>query len=458
MNAEKNPDLNRRDFLRGGSFATLMMMMGGVPVNAAAAAGEADGTDYKGEAPSMNVGVIGCGVWGREIVKTLSVLPNAPIVAICDIYPAFLRRAGRLAKEAAKYENYKDLLQDEKVQVVVVATPSHEHTRIVFDAFRAGKHVYCEAPMATTLEDARAIAKAAQRNLKVNFQVGLQNRADLQLDKLSEFMRTGVLGRTLKVRQQWHKKQSWRLTSPNPDREKYINWRLDKDLSLGLVGEIGIHQIDLTTWYLLERPKAISGFGSLVNWRDGRTVPDNVVARFEYPAGIFLDFESTICNSFDAEMGVLFGSDCAIMMRDRRAWMFKEADAPLLGWEVYARKDAFYKESGVVLGAAGTKQETHSQKGTAADDVVDPKTALQYSLENFIVNSHNHQAAVEDFAEFYDAADTEALREYLVDVDKTRLAASGWREGYESAVTVIKANEAIVAGKRIELPDALFEV
>jgi len=458
MKATPQSDLNRRDFLKGGSAATLMVLMGGVPINAAEekkAEGSAEETHYKGEAPPLNVGVIGCGLWAREILKTLALLPNAHVVALCDTYAPFLKRAGDLAPKAERYADCAKVLENKDVQGVIVATPSHQHKEIVLAALKAGKHVYCEAPIATTLEDAREIALAAKATLKLNFQAGLQNRSDKQLANLCNFVRTGVLGKPLKARCQFHKKMSWRLTSPNPDREKAINWRLNKAISLGLVGELGIHQADVVNWYLLARPVAVTGFGSLTQWKDGRDVPDSAMAVFEYPNGVLFNYETTIGNSFDADLNMFYGTDCAIMLRDRRAWMFKEVDAPLLGWEVYAKKDAFYKESGIALGAGQSKQEAQAKKAT---DAVDEKSALQYALEAFLINSHNHTAAVEDFNAAYDPNDVAGLKEYLAGQEKNRLAAAGFKEGYESAVTVIKANEAVVKGQKITFQKEWFEL
>lgn len=459
MNKETTSELNRRDFLRGSSMATVMMMMGGVPLNAAEeAVVNPDGsTNYTGEAKPLPVGVIGCGTWGREIISTLSTIPFGPVAAVCDTYPAYLRRGGRLAPEAKQYADYRELLADDNVKGVVVATPTHQHKDIVLDALQAGKHVYCEAPLAHSLEDLRAIAAAAQKHVQVNFQAGLQNRADKQMYNLFGYrIKAGVLGKTLKARAQHHRKTSWRFTSPSAEREKEINWRLDELVSLGIIGELGIHQLDIANWFFMRRPTALSGVGSLIQWNDGRSVDDNVQALIEYADGVFLNYEGTIANSFNAEMETFFGSDCAIMMRDRRAWMFKEADAPLLGWEVYAKKDSFYNESGIVLGAGSTKQTAHKQGEKPAEEPVDTKSALQYALEAFLLNSYNHATGVADFVSMFGADDLEALREYLTELDKTRVACASLGDGYEATVTAIKANEAIVGRKRIELPAELF--
>jgi predicted dehydrogenase len=453
--AAEPSDLSRRDFLRGGSAAALLAWAGGVPVQAAAATNQVaagvvnpDGTtNYKGEAVPVHVGIVGCGPWGREILKTLAGLTNGPVVAVCDTYANALKRAGTLAPDAHKYENHQQLLADPTVEAVVVATPSHQHQDVVQDALKAGKHVYCEAPLAASLQDARAIAQVARASTGVYFQAGLQNRADKQILNLATFIRTGVLGRPLKARQQFHKKQSWRVPAPTPDREKAVNWRLDRGFSPGLVGEFGVHQLDLANWFFLARPVAVTGLGAVSQWRDGRDVPDNVVAVFEYPGGVFLTYEASLGNSFDGELSLFFGSDCAVMVRDRRAWMFQELDAPQLGWEVFAKRDAFYKESGIVLAAGYSKQApTTTAPATAS---LDEKSALQYALEAFLVNAYNHQTAVRDFNAAYDPKDLAALKEYLASLEQTRLPAAGWAEGYESAVTVIKANEAVLNQRRI---------
>jgi len=132
------------------------------------------------------------------------------------------------------------------------------------------------------------------------------------------------------ARSQWHKKQSWRATSPKPEREKELNWRLAKETSLGIVGELGIHPIDQAGWYFNGLPKAVNGFGSLLFWKDGREVPDTVQSVIEFPGGVNMVYDAGLANSFDAEYEVLFGSDAAVMMRENKAWLFKEVDSPLL--------------------------------------------------------------------------------------------------------------------------------
>jgi len=405
--------------------------------------------------PPVKCGIIGCGIWGRDIINTLGQLPNAPVVAICDTYPAYMRRGSRAAPDAKTYSDYKELLADENVQAVIVATPTHLHRQIAEDAIKAGKHVYCEAPLAGSIEDARAVALAARNAPRINFQAGLNYRSDPQRHFLIDFIRTGSWGKSVTARAQYHKKQSWRRTSSNADQEKLNNWRLDKETSTGIIGEVGIHQLDIGNWFLLKRPVAVTGFGSIIQWKDGRTVDDTVQAVFEYEDGSTLVYDGTLANSFDGDYEMYYGTDAALMVRENKAWMFKEVDAPLLGWEVYARKDTFYKEIGVALVANATKQTALQDKPQDASPYA--STPLFYALEAFISNSYNHQAAVEDFLETF-GDDDAALIDYLNDIGATKLPAAGYKDAFESTALVIKANEAIQTKKRIELKPEWFEL
>ena len=450
-------ELNRRDFLKGGSLATLMMLMGGVPLRAEDAPKTVEtAAELKPSGPALRCAVIGCGTWGREILKSLARLPKAAVVGICDTYASFLRRAQESAPKAEKYDDYRKVLDQKEVQAVFIATPSHQHREIAVAALQAGKHVYCEAPLATTIEDARAIALAAKGSTKLNFQSGQQNRSDPQLHYVWSFVRTGVLGDAIKARSQWHKKQSWRHSSPNPDRETELNWRLRKESSLGLIGEIGIHQVDVAAWFLMSLPEAVTGFGTVRHWKDGREVPDTVQAVFEFPGGVLLDYDGTLGNSFDADYDMFYGTDCTIMIRDHKAWMFKEVDSPLLGWEVYARKEGFYKESGIVLAANATKLAAQGRKPTQ-DTVADEETPLYYALDAFLTNTNAVSSAVEDFVANFGEND-KALREYLAGIIKTKLPCAGYKEGFEAAVSTITANQAILKGQRIVFQKDWFEL
>jgi len=443
---------NRRDFLKSGSFASLMTMLGGQEIFAEEAkpAGES-----KPAGPTIKVAVIGLGTWGREILNTLGRLSQADIAAICDTYGAYVRRSAKMAPRAKQTEDYKTILQDKEIKAVIVATPTHKHKEIVLAALQAGKHVYCEAPLANSIEDAREIALAAKAAKKQIFQAGLQIRSDPQRLFLLPFIRSGALGKGVMARAQWHKKFSWRTASSDPEQEKLLNWRLSKKSSTGLIGEIGIHQIDQAGWFLNAQPRAVTGFSSLVRWTDdGRDVPDTVQAVVEFPGGVRLMYDCTIANSFDADYELYYGTDAAVMLRENRAWMFKEVDSALGGWEVYARKEKFFNETGIVLMLGSSKQSSFVETAAAPQSLL--TASLQSALENFLRNSADLTAAEEDFVETIGAADEKALLEHLAKV--SRKPAAGYLEGFQATVTAIKSNEAVMSGQRVAFKPEWYEL
>src|SRR5690606_6706058 len=121
-----------------------------------------------------------------------------------------------------------------------------------------------------SIEDARAMARAAKEASGQIFQVGHLFRSNPQHRSVFQFIRSGALGEATMARAQWHSKESWRRASPNREREMEQNWRLDEAVSLGLIGEVGVHQLDPATWLLGARPRAVTGFGQLMLWNDGR--------------------------------------------------------------------------------------------------------------------------------------------------------------------------------------------
>ena len=416
--------ISRRDFLStGGIAASLLGFSRAVEIRA-----DPPRTNVRRGSANIGIGLIGYGPRGREIASTLIRVPGAQLAAICDNYPPMLRRAQRDIPEATRHEDYRVLLDNPAIRAVIIATPTHLHKQVALDALQAGKNVYCEAPLASSIEDARIMAMAARDVSKDQiFQVGQTYRSNPQHRSVFQFIRSGAIGRPVMGRAQWHARQSWRRTSPNADRVRALNWRLDPTVSVGLMGEAGIHQMDIAHWVLGALPTSVIGFGQVMAWNDGREVPDTVQAVFKFPSGMRMIFDATLASSFDDAYEVFYGTDSTILFRDRgKAWMFKEVDAPMLGWEVYARKDKFYKETGIALLANATQLDAQNQDPTEDDPNVE--TPLWYALNEFM---DNHE-----FGPYLPAAD--------------------YQRGLEAAVIAIESNRAITQETRIDIDPALY--
>ena len=415
-------NIGRRDFLKTAAAGVLILFT----EEDLAAANSI--RDTKPEGPAVKIGVIGLGQWGREILTTVSRLDSGLVTAICDTYEPYLNKGREIAPKAALVSDYRRLLDSSEVEAVIVSTPSHLHKEIALHAIQAGKHVYCEAPLASTVEDAKAIASAGTRASKLTFQAGLQGRSNALYKHVSQFVRSGVLGNPVSVVAQWNKRQSWRRPAPTPARENEMNWRLSSKTSGGLLGELGIHQLDLINWYLKSLPTAVTGFSSIASWNDGRDVPDTVTCIFDYPGGVRASFTSTLANSFSDSYTLFQGTNSSLMMREKRGWMVKEADSPLLGWEVYARKEAIHNESGICMVADATKL-LEAGREPGKDGPVEPtRDALYRALQDF----------------------TRSIRE------GSRPACSA-TEGYQAAVVAIKANEAARSETKLLYQPAVFE-
>jgi predicted dehydrogenase len=448
---EKQSGFNRRDFLKGGSTATLMAMLGGIKLVAQTADSDIDIED---SGPKVKVGVVGLGTWGREIVNTLARWPKAEIAAVCDTYAPSVRRCATSAPGALQTDDYRKILSTPDIPAVIVATPTHQHKEIVLAALKAGKHVYCEAPLAHTVEDARAIAMAAKDARHLVFQAGLHMRSDIQRRELIKTFRSGALGRPVMARAQWHKKQSWRAASPNPQRERDLNWRLRKETSLGVVGEIVSHQMDQAVWFFNQMPVAVSGSCTTALWDDGRDVADTVHAVLEFAGGLSMACDATLANSYDGEYEVYFGGDSAVLLRQSDIWLFKEVDAPLLGWEVYFPKEVFHKETGIVLKVGASKSVKPGASQT--EKMKPPQTPLFSALNVFVRNAGDCALAREIFiSEVGD--DPEALVEHLA-TKVPRRQAPGYLEGFRAAVTAIKSSEAVAGNQRIILKPEWYEL
>lgn len=413
----------RRDFLKT-AMAGLMVLFTEEELRAAMVF---DDDPIKG--PPVKFGVIGVGQWGKETLTNLSRLPFAQVTTICDTYEPYLKKGLELAPKATSVTDYRKLLESPEVEAVIVATPTHQHKEIVLAALQAGKHVYCEAPLANTVEDAAAIARAAQQATKVKFQAGLQGRSNALYRHILQFVQTGVLGNSAQVYSQANKKQSWRRPAPSAEREREINWHLAKATSIGLPGELGIHHFDLTSWYLKTLPVSVQGFGAVMNWNDGREVPDTVQCLIEYPKNLRQIFSATLASSFSGSYTVMQGSDSSLMLRENRGWMVKEADSPLLGWEVYAKKEEVHNETGICMVADATKLLEAGKEPGQEGSMEPTQTAPSLAMQNFVRSIREDAPVV-----------CTALH------------------GYQANVVAIKAHEAVMAGAKVAIPASLFEL
>jgi predicted dehydrogenase len=257
-----------------------------------------------GAGDRVRLALIGTGSRGTELINNLiPVLKdiNVEISAICDSFPLHLSSALELCRKNGinplPYSDYRHLLEKEKHDGVIIAVPLAEHAHIAVDCMRAGIHVFCEKSMARTLDDVRLMYNTHSETGKI-LQVGHQRMFNPIYLKGIEKIRNGEIGQIGQMRGYWHRNNNWRRPLPDNDQslEKQINWRLYKELSAGLLTELMSHQLHVANWALNMNPVSVMGSGSIVYWKDGRTVYDNVALIYSYESGVKFIYDSMTSN------------------------------------------------------------------------------------------------------------------------------------------------------------------
>jgi predicted dehydrogenase len=118
-------------------------------------------------AAPVRVALVGCGYWGPNLIRNFSVCPGTELVALCDRDPARLRKAAVFCPAARTVEVFNDLLADDAVEAVAVATPPQTHAALVRAALQAGKHVLVEKPLADSLRAAADLVHLAERSSRI---------------------------------------------------------------------------------------------------------------------------------------------------------------------------------------------------------------------------------------------------------------------------------------------------
>lgn len=411
-------DLNRRDFVKmgAGMVSAIALSPSAVALMRPLESGE-----------PLPVAVIGVGKQGRVILGELQKFPFVQIACVCDSNERRLKSAERRAKGTTGYSDYQELLDKEKgIKAVFLATPSHLHTEIAVAVMERGLHLYCEAPIATTIEDAKTIVLAA-KNAKGLFHAGLQLRANPIYDLARSFVLSGAIQDVIALRAQYHHKSSGRVPAPDASQEREYNWSLYKESSIGLPGEVGIHSFDAINWFIRKRPLSVAGWGGIMLYDDGREIPDTVQCVLTYPDQVRLLFDATLANSFDGSYEQFTGTMGTVKMIGDLGWMFKEADAATQGWEVYAVRQHFHKEAGITLIANATKL---AKQGKLKEGVGLEHPELYYGLQDFLAGI----------------------------VESKTSTACPAMAALESTVIAIKTHEAVMSGKEIELRDEWFEL
>jgi predicted dehydrogenase len=436
--------IDRRDFIKTTASA-------GLALGAGARAPDVQASN------ELRVALIGAGNQGMVLLESCQKIPNVRITALCDIWTEYKQKqaSGRLriyGHVHNTYTDYQEMLEKEKgkLDAAIVATPDFWHADHATACLKAGLHVYCEKEMANTLEDARRIARIARESGKL-LQVGHQRRSNPRyLFSYRKLLReAALLGRITTVNGQWNRSRQEPQTIPARyaippqtlerygyrSMEQFLNWRWYRGLGGGPIVDLGSHQIDIFNWFLNARPRSVMASGGTDYYsKDTHEWYDNVMAVYEYPTagGTVRAFYQTLTtNNFGGYYEVFLGDQGSLEISESgaRAKIYRDASAPDWG-------------SWVKQGLLIAPKEEPKPKPAVVLDVRETVPPPSYLLPVQTLKPY-HQSHLENFFD--------AIR------GRARLTCPA-EIGFETAVTVLKVNEAVEANRQVLFDPKDFEI
>jgi predicted dehydrogenase len=431
---ENAPDVTRREFLKTATAVAAASALPGVGAPALLA------TPSPNEV--VNYGFIGTGTQGCFLLKNLSTIPQGRCLCTCDIYPPNLKKGVEtIGGNPQTYDDYHRLLERKDVDAVMIATPLNLHAQMVIDALNAGKHVFVEKCMFFKEEEGEKIRQAAEAHPKQVLQVGLQRRSSLLYQVAMAMIRQGALGRITFVRAQWHRNSSWRRPVSDPKFERFINWRMYREYSGGLMAELASHQIDVANWAIGATPIAVLGTGGIDYWKDGRETNDNVEVIFVYPGGQKMVFTGISSNAHYNFSEQIMGDRGTIEITIGKGVYFRETVAKVT---TGASKENWW------AGATVSKEAT--QEGSPIFPDAQRLDQLGFiDREVFHARRWLATLGMYDYTEPHDPVWQE-MYNYLASIREGKPIAAPFQLGADDAYAVIYANRAIDTGQKVLWP------
>jgi predicted dehydrogenase len=408
----------------------------------------------------INVALIGAGAQGQVLADAMLRIPGIRFRAVCDIWTEYNQRRlvnilGRYQHEVNGYQDYREMLDKEPaIDAVIIATPDFWHAPQTVDCLRAGKHVYCEKEMSNTLEGARAMVEAARETGK-HLQIGHQRRSNPRYLHCYEKLLTEarLLGRIVTVGGQWNRGVTPDLGAPERyaipegvlkqygfrNMHQFRNWRWYKGLGGGPIVDLGSHQIDIYNWFLGANPSHVMASGGLL-YHDPATHEwyDTVMTVYDYdtpsgPVKAYYQTQTTngsqgYFETFMGDQGTLLISESELNYAGR---LYRDPNAP--AWDAWVQRG--------YVSAPQIQEVQECPEGVVTD--VRESVSPDEHMVPVTLRDPYHQPHLQNF---FDTVRGTASLNCPPEI------------AYESAVTVLKVNDAIEAGSRLSFSPGEFKV
>lgn len=453
-NQETRNEIDRRNFLRSSAAVGAGLVMS-QPLFAE--------TQSSKKPDDINVALLGAGAQGQVLMNACLKMGSDSGIrfkAVCDIWTKQnQKRATRMLKKFGHvnntYVDYREMLAKEKdLDAVIVATPDFWHGEHAIACLKAGLHVYCEKEMSNTLENARKIVDAAKETGKL-LQIGHQRRSNPRYIYCYEKLikEAKLLGQITTINGQWNRSRAACIEldcRPGTEIEdstlkkygfnsmkQFMNWRWYKGLGGGPIVDLGSHQIDIYSWFLEAQPKSVIASGGIDYWTSNEWY-DNVVATFEYQTEsgtVRATYQTLTTNSSGGYYEQFMGDHGTLEISEdpSRCGVFREMWVEEAEWYKWENKRYIKRVGGLGQPAVPSK---------AVLDLRFSPSAAKYSIL-VEMNQPFHQPHLQNF---FDSIRGKATLNCPAEI------------GYETAVSVLKVNEAVREGRRLEFKPEEFHV
>ena len=268
---------------------------------------EGEGITMYSPNDTVQIALIGAGGMGQGDAKLSTSIPGIKLIAACDCYDGRLKHMKEVyGPDTFTTRDYREIVARKDVDAVIVGTPDHWHVPISVACLNAGKHVYCEKPMVHRIEEGASMIEAQNSSGKV-LQIGSQYRSSLTYGKARDLYAANAIGKLNSV-EAWLDRNTaigaWEYSIPTDantttcdwtqfqgdapkcawDPKRFFRWRNYRDYGTGVAGDLFVHLLTgLHTVTNSMGPTRIYATGGTRYWKDGRDVPDVMLATLDYP-------------------------------------------------------------------------------------------------------------------------------------------------------------------------------
>lgn len=241
----------------------------------------------------LRVGVVGCGYWGPNLIRNFTQLAGSEVLSCSDLREERLVHMRTLYPHVRTEKDHRAVIQDERIDIIVIATPPRTHFKLALEALEAGKHVFVEKPLSLSAVEAETmIAKARKRNLKL--MVGHTFIYTAAVNKIKELIESGELGEIYYI------------------STTRVNLGLFQD-DINVVWDLAPHDVSILNYILGSSPESVSAMGH--SYIQGG-LEDVAFLTFRYPGSILAHLHVSWLNPNKIRSTTVVGSKKMLVYDD----------------------------------------------------------------------------------------------------------------------------------------------